>query len=79
MVYQADKARPIDDGRKAGHNSAATMTETIVCQTGEFLVLALRSLVRHVLACRGGSTRYQESEEELAWPDWLAVDAGVED
>eukprot|EP00972_Heterocapsa_arctica_P106486 15685528-Heterocapsa_arctica.AAC.1 len=44
MVYQADKARPIDDGRKAGHNSAATMTETIVCQTGEFLALALRSL-----------------------------------
>ena len=31
MVYQDTKARPLDNGKWAGHNEAASMHETIMC------------------------------------------------
>ena len=52
-VYQANKARPIDDGRRAGHNQAALLSETIVCQTGEFIPLAAKQMIQNVMELTG--------------------------
>ena len=49
LVFQGGKHRPIDDGRRAGHNAAARLEETIVCQTGEFMPLAAKRWVARVL------------------------------
>eukprot|EP00973_Karenia_brevis_P077551 10775177-Karenia_brevis.AAC.1 len=46
VVHQSGKWRPIDDGRHAGHNSLHDLTETIVCVSNEFLVLAARAILQ---------------------------------
>ena len=45
-VYQDTKARPIDDGKPAGHNEAATMQETISCTAAEILPIMARALLQ---------------------------------
>ena len=78
-VYQADKARPIDDGWRAGRNSAATMRETIVCQTGEFLALAARKMTEIMADILSLDPAAPWHEVAGKYPDWFALDTGVED
>ena len=44
VVWQTEKWRPIDDGKRAHTNALTTMHETIVCIPPEFAPLTIRSL-----------------------------------
>ena len=46
MVYQDGKTRPIDDGKRAGHNEAATMKESISCTAAELVPNVARALLQ---------------------------------
>ena len=46
MVYQDGKARPIDDGKRAGHNAAATLHESISCTAAEILPIMARAVMQ---------------------------------
>eukprot|EP00971_Amphidinium_carterae_P267668 5309947-Amphidinium_carterae.1 len=67
VISQTAKFRPIDDGSRASLNSASHMQETIVCQSGEFLVAVARKLLRRLHAKHG------------KLPSWATLAAGVED
>ena len=67
VVNQDDKDRPIDDGSRAGHNDAAHMLETIVCQTPEVVPLSMKFLVMCMLRKYG------------ILPPWSKLAFGTED
>ena len=48
LVFQADKARPMDDARAGGHNDHSECAETIVCTSGEWPALVIKSLFARV-------------------------------
>eukprot|EP00971_Amphidinium_carterae_P350273 6491465-Amphidinium_carterae.1 len=67
IIEQGTKWRPVDDGKRSRINEAAHTGETIVCQTGEFVALATRSL--HLALV--------DSQDHL--PEGVSFTAGVED
>ena len=79
VIEQGGKYRPIDDGRRAGHNSAASMRETITCQTSEFVVLAAKSLIHRLAQLQVEAAIPDQQCLPQCWPDWLELVVGVED
>jgi hypothetical protein len=68
VIWQSEKWRPIDDGKKAGTNAHTKMAESVVCIPPEFLVLTTKAL--------------KECFERVAGaqPEWAAgVRFGTED
>ena len=78
VIFQDGKIRPIDNGRSAGHNDAAELVETIVCQTGEFLILAAKVFLVEVFALLKLTVK-DIDRVKAAWPIWLQLVAGLED
>jgi len=76
VVYQAEKCRPIDDGRAGGHNAAAKLSETIVTQRGTWLISLVKSLVCRIAELQSLTPREMQ---RAAWPHWLCILAALED
>jgi hypothetical protein len=72
VVHQNGKFRPIDDGKRGGHNGSATMSESIVCSSADFVPRTIRHLARQALQ-QVGAVRCRDL------PTWFFPLIGVED
>ena len=63
-VWQNDKFRPIEDGKRSGHNSGQTTLEKVHHCPQDFIVTAAIHLVQGL---------------SLPLPDWAQVESGVDD
>ena len=66
-VWQNDKWRPIDDGRRARTNPLSAVSEAVVCAPAELLVAVVRALVAAFMAVLG------------YLPSWFSIRMFVED
>jgi len=69
LVFQDDKARPIDDAKAGGHNASSACLETIVCVSGEWPAMTLRAPLQRVATLTG--------DEHV--PPWIQPRTGTED
>ena len=69
IVYQDDKARPIDDAKAGGHNRSTDCAETIVCITSEWPAIAWRAYLRKI--------RDLQPAEPL--PEWCKPSTATDD
>ena len=66
-IWQGEKWRPIDDGRRARTNAMASVHEAMVCAPGELLLMIVRALAAALIAALG------------QLPPWFMIRMFVED
>ena len=69
LVFQDDKARPIDDAKAGGHNASSHCVETIVCVSGEWPAVTMRALLKRIASLT--------SDPHI--PSWVQPRTGTED
>ena len=69
VIWQADKWRPIDDGKRSCTNALTTVSESIVCVPPEFMLLAIRKTVDSFQSISGMQPPWAEAMK-FSTEDW---------
>ena len=68
VIWQSDKWRPIDDGKRSRTNTLSSALETVVCIPPEFTLVLLKSLLLALMKAAGGVPAWFKPKVSLE--DW---------